>query len=336
VRTVAFVNNVDGVGKTTLVYHLAWILGQRGETVLIADLDPQANLTRLFLPEERLEVLWSAGEHAYSIVGPLRRVLGGQREVPAPHVERVASGIALVAGDPALSALEEGFAEAWFRCRAGEERAVSVMTALGTALRKAAVATDAAWLLVDTASNLGAMTRSALIASDSVVIPLVPDLFSQQGLRTLGPALRAWRSTWASALQATGLRPLHAPRGDFEPLGYVVMHHGTRESRSSKAYQRWVDRFPSVYRESVLDLMTPGLPTSVEQDAHCLAILKHYRSLMPMALKARKPVFSLTPADGAIGAHADAVKLAGADFLALANRIDEESAALAPRNSGAR
>ena len=35
-KTIAFFNNKGGVGKTTLVYHLAW---------MYADLDPQANLT---------------------------------------------------------------------------------------------------------------------------------------------------------------------------------------------------------------------------------------------------------------------------------------------------
>jgi hypothetical protein len=56
-------------------------------------------------------------------------------------------------------------------------------------------------------------------------------------------------------------------------------------------------------------------------DPHCLAILKHYRSLMPMAMEARKPVFALKPADGAIGAHAAAVSSAHWDFLGLAKRI---------------
>ena len=57
-KTVAFFNNKGGVGKTTLVYHLAWMYQELGVGVVALDLDPQANLTTAFLSEERLEQLW--------------------------------------------------------------------------------------------------------------------------------------------------------------------------------------------------------------------------------------------------------------------------------------
>ena len=45
-------------------------------------------------------------------------------------------------------------------------------------------------VLVDVGPSLGAINRSALIATDFVVVPLAADLFSRQGLRNLGPTLR--------------------------------------------------------------------------------------------------------------------------------------------------
>jgi deoxyhypusine synthase len=51
--------------------------------------------------------------------------------------------------------------------------------------------------------------------------------------------------------------------------------------------------------------------------------MKHYRSLVPMAQESRKPIFFLTPADGAIGSHALAVKEAFQDFSKLAEVILE-------------
>jgi len=56
---------------------------------------------------------------------------------------------------------------------------------------------------------------------------------------------------------------------------------------------------------------------------HCLAKLKHYRSLAPMAQEKRKPIFKLTSADGAIGAHLYAAREAGDDFKELATKILE-------------
>jgi hypothetical protein len=52
-----------------------------------------------------------------------------------------------------------------------------------------------------------------------------------------------------------------------------------------------------------------------------MAQLKHYRSLMPLAMEAHKPMFHLKPADGAIGAHGEAVRDCKADFLALAKKV---------------
>ena len=54
-KTIAFFNNKGGVGKTSLVYHLAWMYADLGLSVVAADLDPQANLTSMFLDDDRLD-----------------------------------------------------------------------------------------------------------------------------------------------------------------------------------------------------------------------------------------------------------------------------------------
>lgn len=69
VPVVAFFNNKGGVGKTSLVYHLAWMYADLGLRVIAADLDPQANLTSAFLDEGRLEQLWPDGPHTNTIFG---------------------------------------------------------------------------------------------------------------------------------------------------------------------------------------------------------------------------------------------------------------------------
>ena len=54
VPVLTFFNNKGGVGKTSLSYHLAWMLSDIGYQVLACDLDPQANLTSMFINEKRL------------------------------------------------------------------------------------------------------------------------------------------------------------------------------------------------------------------------------------------------------------------------------------------
>jgi hypothetical protein len=107
------------------------------------------------------------------------------------------------------------------------------------------------------------------------------------------------------------------------------MQHAVRLDRPVKAYARWMARIPSVYRESVLDeLSKPSV--SVENDPHCLSTLKHYRSLMPLAQEARKPMFFLKAADGAIGGHASAAQDCYRDFRALAQRIADRCGVALP------
>jgi cellulose biosynthesis protein BcsQ len=70
-KTLAFFNNKGGVGKTTLLYHLAWMFSDMGRRVLVADFDPQANLTSMFLTETELEKLWDPDRpEAESVMAP--------------------------------------------------------------------------------------------------------------------------------------------------------------------------------------------------------------------------------------------------------------------------
>jgi hypothetical protein len=58
-----------------------------------------------------------------------------------------------------------------------------------------------------------------------------------------------------------------------------------------------------------------------EADPFCLGVMRHYQSLMPLAQDAQRPMFHLKPADGAIGAHMDAVRRCGDDFRNLAQNV---------------
>jgi chromosome partitioning protein len=107
----------------------------------------------------------------------------------------------------------------------------------------------------------------------------------------------------------------------MQPIGYIVLQHAVRMDRPVKAYDRWIARIPEEYREYVLREATASDAIGVGNDPHCLALLKHYRSLMPLAQEAHKPMFYLKPADGAIGAHTQAVQGAFLDFRRLALKI---------------
>jgi len=319
---IAFFNNKGGVGKTSAVYHLAWMYAELGHTVLAADLDPQANLTAAFLDEDSLESLWDDRDRPNTIYRAIRPLIRGTGDVTASETLAVADGLSLLVGDLDLSLMEDDLSDAWPGAMDGRERAFRVLASFWTVLQRSAADAAASLVLVDLGPNLGALNRAALIAADHIVVPLCADVFSLRGLSNLGPRLREWREQWSDRRSRCPTGAPEIPEGTMQPLGYVVLQHSIRLDRPARAYERWVDRIPTVYAEAVLN--QPGASAdSFASDPNCLGLLKHYRSLMPMAHEARKPIFHLRPADGAIGAHMQGVLAARQDFEILARSIAE-------------
>ena len=319
---IAFFNDKGAVGKTSLAYHLAWMFAERGHRVLVADLDPQANLSAAFLEEEHLARLWEDDRQRRTVAGPLTPLLQGTGGLGDVHVEPIGERLWLVVGDLKLSDFEDELSAQWSACLDEKPRAFRIVAAMWQLILVAARQRGDDVVLMDVGPNLGALNRSALLASDHVVIPLAPNLFSLQGLRNLGPTLRRWRGQWRDRVDRNP-EPgrLELPKAEMRPLGYVVLQHGVRLDRPVKAYARWIEQIPSTYRHSVLDDDGEIVPTP-QQDPACLAMLRHYHSLIPMGHEARKPIFALKPADGAIGAHQQAVSAAFRDFAELAARIE--------------
>jgi chromosome partitioning protein len=319
---VTFFNNKGGVGKTTLVYHLSWMLRELGLSVVAVDLDPQANLTASFLDDDSVEKLWSLPRRL-SAYGALEPLFGGTGGIADPHVEEIAPNLGLVPGDVLLSGTEQELSLAWATSLGGgisAIRAFGVTTAFSTLVQRAAAQADARIVLVDVGPNLGAINRAVMIASDHVVIPLAPDLYSLQGLRNLGPTLTDWRQDWASHVARKPDPRLEAPAGEMRPRGYVVLQHGTRVDRVVGAYDRWLRQVPGEYRKAVLAEPADN-PPPPKADVYCLGLIKHYHSLAPMAQEARRPLFLLRSADGAIGAHQWAVHEAYGHFETLAKHL---------------
>ena len=332
IPVLTFFNNKGGVGKTSLVYHLAWMLSDLGHRVLACDLDPQANLTAAFLDEERLESLWDetnavSRSTIFQCVKPLTKV----GDLHPPHLQQILwqfdfgqSDLRLIPGDLALAEFEDVLSTEWPNAMGSANlyRPFRILTAFSTIMQKGAAEMDASIILADVGPNLGAINRSALIASDYVVVPLGADLFSLRGLQNLGPTLKRWGQDWERRRDNWDIPDFPIPKGKMEPIGYIMQQHGVRLERPVKAYDKWVNRMPEEYARNLLANRTGPYAATPEKDpANSLATLKHYRSLIPMAQEKRKPIFHLTTADGAFGSHAAAVNDARQDFRVLAEKI---------------
>ena len=321
---LTFFNNKGGVGKTSLVYHVAWMLAELDHRVLVVDLDPQANLTAAFVSEEVLEDLWNPGASSdartvFQAIRPLTQVA----DISEPRLLRMSGRLSLLPGDLALSGFEDQLSAEWPTSLGSGSlyRPFRILTAFWQVLQMSAKQCGADIVLVDVGPSLGAINRSALIATDFIVVPLGADLFSLQGLRNLGPTLRRWGQEWKRRLDNWPSPDFPLPQGRMTPIGYVVQQHGVRLSRPTAAFDRWVRRMPEEYAESVFGEHNVLAGLEPQSDPNRIATVKHYRSLIPLAQDARKPIFNLTSADGAIGAHQTAAKESYGDFKKLTLEI---------------
>lgn len=316
-KTITFFNNKGGVGKTSLAYHVSWMLKEQGSTVLSVDLDPQANLTGMFMDESKMEKIMENKQSIYSALEPLMK---GTGDIKPAVIFQADENLGLLPGDLKLSGIEADFSDAWPKCldRPTAERAFRVTTAFSRLIANAGKYMNAHWAVIDMGPNLGSINRSVLIASDYVVFPLGPDLFSYQGLKNVGEFLNEWREGWK---ERKDKKPdnlnFNLPEGNMIPLGYIMMRHSIRHDRPVKAYQKWMNKMPEAYSKNVVKEPTP----ENGDNPYLLAHLKDYRSLMPMAQEKTKPMFLLKPGDGAIGAHYKAVQSCYDDFKDLTNKI---------------
>ncbi len=333
-RSLVLFNNTGGVGKTTLTFHLAHMAARLGLRTVAIDYDPQSNLSAVLMGDDALGETWERPEGeartAASCVDPVRRGIGVVR---APALTPIDHNLWLLPGHLVLSRFEQTLAEEWGKILASDhERALLVTTALATLADGAAKAVpggDADLVLIDAGPSLGALNRAALLACDAVLIPLAPDLFSLQGLKNVGPVLRTWRGDWNMARTRSPQMTSSLPHHLFEPIGYIVQQHLARVDRLPPGHQRWASQIPSVYKEYVLD--EKGEAPDLEHDPACVALVKHFASLVPLAQQARKPMFDLKKADGIGGGQIQSVAQCRAAFEEIVRELARRLKIAMPR-----
>jgi len=303
-QIVALFNCAAKTGKTTLAYHIAWMLTELGHRTLLADFDPQAKLSAIALGEDKLEAFWS------DPLNTLSAALNAD-EVRIPHTESLADGLSIIVGDPCLAECEETLAKAWPRCMRAHPSALRCTTMPWQIMRAIAQREAAEFVIVDLAHNLGALTRATLLAADHILIPTTATLYSLRALSVLGPALLRWRADWERIRDITMMTQ---PHGAFSAAGYVLT------GPPDEKYQAALDAAYSQY------LPAPSFSSSPQ-----LCRIRQYPALIALAKRAGKPMFALKPADGAIRSHAASVRDCYEDFRRLADAIISASAAYQPK-----
>jgi cellulose biosynthesis protein BcsQ len=313
---IAFLGSRSGVGTTTLVHHLAWMYADLGLHVTVADADPQVDLTTALLPDGESEGAWLAPPSSQTIYSYLRAVMGGHG-VSTPYL-LITEGLKLLPGDPRLPLLAEETTGVR-GTRLGASSRAGFAAALDGLLRGLALEEGTDLVLLDVSLYPAPVGRAVTASADCLVLAACPSRLSVWGLRVLGEILTRWRERDGRRSTARNGRPRCDRRG-AQPIGYVVSPVRGLQGRYSPGDTHYSRELASAYLECV-----PGEANTEKampgEDPHCIATLRRYDTLLAMAKEAGKPLFGLKPVDGALGAHAQAVKSAYQDFHFLAIEI---------------
>jgi chromosome partitioning protein len=176
---IAFVNQKGGVGKTTTTVNLGAALARSGRSVLVVDMDPQANATSA-LGREAVP-----GRDIYDLL---------LDSVPAAEaiVDTTAAGVLLIPSSRDLAGAEIDLVAV-----AGREQR------LRQALAPIRDRYD--YVLIDCPPSLGLLTVNALAAADEVIVPVQCEYLALEGLGHLARTLELVRQRLNPALRLRGL-----------------------------------------------------------------------------------------------------------------------------------
>ena len=173
-KTIVFSNQKGGVGKTTTTRELGIYLAEKSFRVLLIDADPQANLSKSLVDIPGY--------------GLFEALTGGDYEP-----EEVKPCLFLLSGGMKLASLEKSLI--------GELDAFTKLKELFSGERFQAYD----FILIDSPPSLSILTGNALTASDWLIIPMNPSLYSMQGTNDLMATVAKVRKNFNPGLQLLGV-----------------------------------------------------------------------------------------------------------------------------------
>jgi cellulose biosynthesis protein BcsQ len=312
-KQIAIFNHKGGVAKTTMTFHLAWMLAVLGKRTMIVDCDPQCNLTGLFLGDidaEDYPFESDAPQKPRNIRDAVRPAFESRPymiEATEIFESPGQSGLFLLPGHVGLSEYESQLAVA-HELSNTLSALQNIPGALHHAIMKTAEKNAIDFALIDMSPSLGAINQNLFMTSHAFIIPMAPDLFSSMALKSLSRTLPKWAEWGKKAASNALLKSADYPFPDITPkyLGSSVQNFRKRsrnneEAKPTEAFQKWFDRLAETRQTdllSALDASKMLLPEQAYRAAlapvdQFLMEIGSLDGLIATAQELAKPVFAI-------------------------------------------
>ena len=308
-KIINLFNHKGGVSKTTTVFNLSWMLASMGKRLVMADFDPQCNLTGMVLGYggvDELEGFYKA-DPANNIKDALSPAFESKpKQVVGAECFNLPSNknMFLLPGHIGLAEYETtlGIAQEL----SGSLLALRNMPgSIRFLLDETAKKYDAEYVIVDMSPSLGPMNQNLLTTGDFFIVPLHPDYFSSMALTSLAKTLPRWNA-WAKTAHSIDVLksadyPFPEPRASF--VGAIIQKYRPRSGKASKAFQHWIDQLVGGLKaELVPKLEAAGLLNSAAYKGKLgidpwvpIMEVADFNSLIALSQEHQVPVYALTP-----------------------------------------
>ena len=175
-RVVSVINHKGGVGKTTTTGYLGEAIAKKGFKVLLIDLDPQGNLSQIF------DVNIQGESQIYHSLIKLENLA----------IYAIGENLSISPSD-----IELARAETELLNKVGGEQRLKILISR--------VSQDYDFILIDCPPSLNILTMSAMQASNSCLITLLPEMSALKGLNTLLERISEARQIFNPSLQVDGI-----------------------------------------------------------------------------------------------------------------------------------
>ncbi|OIP70555.1 MAG: hypothetical protein AUK43_08915 [Oscillatoriales cyanobacterium CG2_30_40_61] len=309
VQKIALFNHKGGVSKTTTTFNLGWMLAEKGKRVILADTDPQCNLTGMALGEgteegeERIEQIYNTKSNIKTGLAPAFESQPKAIEAIDCIPIEGRDGLFLLPGNV-------GFAEYEVTLGLAQELSGSIQTlknlpgSINYLFERTAEKFEADYILIDMSPSLGAINQNLLMISDFFMVPTTADFFSVMAIDSLSKVLPKWYRWAKSASALPILRDADYPFPDvtLRFLGTIIQNYRIKNGKETRAFQKWIQKIEETVSCKLVPILQTNnmtLPKGAYkykgiQDTFTLAKIPDFNSLIALSQEYQTPVYALT------------------------------------------